>query len=119
MRKFASAHDLRKTAKLQQESIQLMIHHLPRLDRSKSLSSKSIDDDDDIPLGYLQTPMKQSSLLSDREEEDDHDLLPIAITTTTSLDCQSAADKYKERVKEKLNMEDDDNIPFSFLKHKK
>lgn len=130
IRKYASAHDLRKTTNLQRHSVQLMLQYLPSLDRSKSLSSKSIepdiDDDDNIPLGYLQPPIhlfehynKRSSLLSDREEEDDKDLLPIAITTTQELGFQSAADKYKERVKEKLNMRDDDNTPISSLMWKK
>lgn len=152
MRKFSSAHDLRKAAKLQQDSIQqAQIKPLPikkDLSRSRSLnngqhyakppttpnvmalsrprwppirSERDDDDDDDIPLGYLQSPISPSSLLSDNEEEDDKDLVPIGILNHTEVlenDYQTAADKYKEKVKERLHIQDDDdddNIPISLL----
>lgn len=153
MRKFSSAHDLRKAAKLQQDSLnQAQFQPLPPkkkdLSRSRSLSNgqklhsfksqqqlsptisrprwpRHQQDDDDIPLGYLQSPIsKPSSLLSDKEEEDDKDLVPIAILNTDSLaidvDYQTAADKYKEKVKQKLQFDDsdsddDDDIPISLL----
>lgn len=175
MRKFSSAHDLRKAAKLQQESIQqATIKPLPApisttkkkdLSRSKSLNngpqsprklhnsksqqhllmpttpnvmalsrprwppimnrddSSSDDDDDDIPLGYLQSPISRpSSLLSDKEIDDDKDLVPIAALESidSPVDYQTAADKYKEKVKERLQLddddsEDDDDIPISLL----
>ncbi|GAA5798050.1 hypothetical protein HPULCUR_003449 [Helicostylum pulchrum] len=177
MRKFSSAHDLQKAAKIQQNSInQAQCQPLPKrkdLSRSRSLnntfpqklqSSKSqqqlkspispnpmsrgrwppsrnhinnnnnnnnnnsSDDDDDIPLGYLQSPISRpSSLLSDNEEEDDEDLIPIArLNTDTSasdVDYQTAADKYKEKVKERLQLDeedsDDDDIPISLLSSKR
>ncbi|CAO3647020.1 unnamed protein product [Mucor fragilis] len=167
MRKFSSAHDLRKAAKLQQESmnqqVPLPIKH-EQLSRSRSLSasprrlhtSKSHqnlvkspttptytksykksykpspaldsddDDDDDVPLGYLQSPTsKPSSLLSDQEEDDDKDLVPIAVLDTKPTEeFQTAADKYKLKVKERLQFDDhlsggepddddDDDIPIS------
>lgn len=163
MRKFSSAHDLRKAAKLQQESIQqATIKPLPApisttkkkdLSRSKSLNngpqsprklhnsksqqhllmpttpnvmalsrprwppimnrddSSSDDDDDDIPLGYLQSPISRpSSLLSDKEIDDDKDLVPIAALESidSPVDYQTAADKYKEKVKERLQLDDED-----------
>jgi hypothetical protein len=160
MRKFSSAHDLRKAARLQQESIQQTNDKpVPKLDlsRSRSLSSsaprlqasksqqqlkspttptrrrmiqvQNDSDDDDIPLGYLQSPIsKPSSLLNDLEEDDDKDLIPIAAAiknnTSSKLEekkeqqYQTAADKYKERVKERLqfnqeNDDDDDDVPIS------
>ncbi|GAN05985.1 hypothetical protein MAM1_0107c05461 [Mucor ambiguus] len=163
MRKFSSAHDLRKAAKLQQESmnqqVPLPIKH-EQLSRSRSLSasprrlhtSKShqnlvkspttptytrsykksykpspaldSDDDDDVPLGYLQSPTsKPSSLLSDQEEDDDKDLVPIAVLDIKPTEeFQTAADKYKLKVKERLQFDDylsgeeqddDDDIPIS------
>ncbi|CAO3623054.1 unnamed protein product [Mucor hiemalis] len=166
MRKFSSAHDLRKAGKLQQESIQqATIKPLPSpittkkkdLSRSKSLNNgqqsprklhasksqqhllmpttpnvmalsrprwppimnRDDDDDDDIPLGYLQSPVSRpSSLLSDEEEEDDKDLVPIAALESidSPVDYQTAADKYKEKVKERLQLDDDDDdIPISLL----
>ncbi|KAG2209542.1 hypothetical protein INT47_008386 [Mucor saturninus] len=157
MRKFSSAHDLRKAAKLQQEClIQAQTQPLPPpqmrdLARSRSFNGgqrsqrqplspvfmrprwpryQAEDDDDDVPLGYLQSPISRpSSLLSDAEEEDDQDLVPIAILNTPAMkadtlaiesDYQTAADKYKEKVKQKLQFdetdsEDDDDIPISLL----
>lgn len=150
MRKFSSAHDLRKAAKLQQESMnKAQFQPLPKktdLARSRSLTNgqklqnfrqlplsptvartrwpRNDDDDDDVPLGYLQSPISRpSSLLSDHEEEDDMDLVPIAILNTDTLaidgDYQTAADKYKEKVKQKLLFDDsdtdDDDIPISLL----
>lgn len=162
MRKFSSAHDLRKAAKLQQESMNQQVP-LPtkheQLSRSRSLSasprklhtSKSHqnlvkspttptyrsykkpfkstfnsddDDDDDVPLGYLQSPTsKPSSLLSDQEEDDDKDLVPIAVLDIKPTEeFQTAADKYKSKVKERLQFDDqpkdeedddDDDIPIS------
>jgi hypothetical protein len=160
MRKFSSAHDLRKAARLQQESIQQTVEKpMPKpqvkdISRSRSLSSPRLhasksqqqlkspttptrrrmihvqndsSDDDDIPLGYLQSPIsKPSSLLNDLEEDDDKDLIPIAaaIQSNTSSkpeekkeQYQTAADKYKERVKERLQFnqdsDDDDDVPIS------
>ncbi|KAI8985963.1 hypothetical protein BDB01DRAFT_720706 [Pilobolus umbonatus] len=149
LRKFSSAHDLKKAAKLHQESINHATDKpLPGksvdLLRSRSLSSTSnslntsrlqqpsLDDynsDDDIPLGYLQSPIsKPSSLLNDEEEDDDKDLIPIAALAKPDTssnhgidEYQTAADKYKERVKERLQFEksdkqsdeDDDDIPIS------
>ncbi|KAI8890941.1 hypothetical protein K501DRAFT_235819 [Backusella circina FSU 941] len=150
IRKFSSAHDLRKAAKLQQESIVHATDRIPipklnkDLSRSRSLNSPrhkqhqqqqnkrlprkcqlpdDDDSDDDIPLGYLQSPVsKPSSLLSDQEEDDDKDLVPIAVFTqrkhAEEEEYQTAADKYKERVKERLQLEeeeedDDDDIPIS------
>lgn len=170
MRKFSSAHDLQKVAKLQQDSInQAHTKPLPKrkdLSRSRSLnntlpkvqqqqqqqlrspvtptvfsryprwppvrneynSSSSHSDDDNIPLGYLQSPIsKPSSLLSDNEDEDDEDLVPIAKLntdyTSDTMDYQTAADKYKEKVKERLQLDeddsdDDDDIPISLLSSK-
>ncbi|KAI7895465.1 uncharacterized protein EV154DRAFT_495009 [Mucor mucedo] len=162
MRKFSSAHDLRKAAKLQQECvIQAQTQPLPPpqmrdLARSRSFNGgqrsqrqplspvfmrprwpryqAEEEDDDDVPLGYLQSPISRpSSLLSDAEEEDDQDLVPIAILNTAAAagtmktdtfaienDYQTAADKYKEKVKQKLQFdetdsEDDDDIPISLL----
>ncbi|KAK4513167.1 sterol carrier protein 2 [Mucor velutinosus] len=167
MRKFSSAHDLRKAAKLQQESmnqqVPLPIKH-EQLSRSRSLSAsprklhtskshqnlvkspttptwtrsykKSFkppaaldsgdDDDDNVPLGYLQSPTsKPSSLLSDQEEDDDKDLVPIAVLDIKPTEeFQTAADKYKLKVKERLQFDDhssgqeeeeddDDDIPIS------
>lgn len=178
MRKFSSAHDLRKAAKLQQESISQALDKLPPpppmpkthlkvdLSRSKSLNSsynrlqpskshqqlnskfakcpntataatfpKFIhDDDDDIPLGYLQSPIsKPSSLLSDNNDDDDDiDLIPIAklnqqltevnaSTNNNNEEYLTAADKYKEKVKERLQLDndDDDDIPISLSLSKK
>lgn len=169
MRKFSSAHDLRKAARLQQESIQQASDKpMPKtqtkdLSRSRSLSSSAAglrlqtsksqqqlkspttptrrrmikvqndqnnqDDDDDIPLGYLQSPIsKPSSLLNDLEEDDDKDLIPIAAAIQKNANSkleekneqlyQTAADKYKERVKERLQFnqesdDDDDDVPIS------
>jgi hypothetical protein len=137
LRKFSSAHDLRKAAKLQQESIvhaeRIPIPKLNKdLSRSRSLNSpkkrlprkiqlpnSDDDSDDDIPLGYLQSPVsKPSSLLSDQEEDDDKDLVPIAVFTQQKNEdeYQTAADKYKEKVKERLQLEeddDDDDLPIS------
>ncbi|KAI9351717.1 hypothetical protein BD770DRAFT_393960 [Pilaira anomala] len=169
MRKFSSAHDLQKVAKLQQDSInQAHTKPLPKrkdLSRSRSLnntlpkvqqqqlrspltptvfsrhprwppirnddnsssSSSSSSDDDNIPLGYLQSPIsKPSSLLSDNDDEDDEDLVPIAKLNTdytSDMDYQTAADKYKEKVKERLQLDDDttdddDDIPISLLSSK-
>lgn len=164
MRKFSSAHDLRKAAKLQQESmnqqVPLPIQH-EHLSRSRSLSASprrlrsskshqnlvkspttptytksykkpykpspaldSDNDDDDVPLGYLQSPTsKPSSLLSDQEEDDDKDLVPIAVLDIKPTEeFQTAADKYKLKVKERLQFDDhlsgeeqddDDDIPIS------
>lgn len=157
MRKFSSAHDLRKAAKLQQDSLcQAQTQPLPPpkikdLARSRSFNNgqksqrqpptplspnlmrprwpryppqQSDDDDDDVPLGYLQSPISRpSSLLSDAEEDDDQDLVPIAVlntdTYTMEPDYQTAADKYKQKVKQKLQFNesdsDDDDIPISLL----
>lgn len=92
---------------------------------SPSSTDENSDDDDDIPLGFLQQQPRPSSLLSDQEEEDDKDLIPIATTVHIKKEnshFQSAADKYKLKVKERLNLsqqddEDDDDLPISsFLK---
>ncbi|KAI8353240.1 hypothetical protein EDC96DRAFT_609953 [Choanephora cucurbitarum] len=169
MRKYPSAHDIRKAAKLQQDSIQQVstermptLHKVqprpPIMTRSRSASTSSPkhkplpppvmsppllpkqtirhpipyddnDDDDDVPLGFLQSPISRpSSLLSDQDDEDDNDLVPIAALTASphspltnkDKDYQTAADKYKERVKERLHLDeeekkenDDDDIPIS------
>ncbi|KAI8362786.1 hypothetical protein BD560DRAFT_404096 [Blakeslea trispora] len=172
VRKYPSAHDIRKAAKLQQDSIQqasaekMPTQHKvqprpsPNMTRSRSASTSTHrrkpspppvmsppllpkqairhplpvqhndDDDDDVPLGFLQSPIsKPSSLLSDQDDEDDNDLVPIAVLTVSNSkqavvkdkDYQTAADKYKERVKERLHLDkeedeegnDDDDIPIS------
>ncbi|ORE02011.1 hypothetical protein BCV72DRAFT_339020 [Rhizopus microsporus var. microsporus] len=167
MRKFSSAHDLRKTARLQQEALDKLppppvpkTPTTPKIDlsRSKSLNSyklhpskshqhlnskytkwpntataatfpiqyhsnsNSDEDDDDIPLGFLQSPISRpSSLLNDEDEDDDIDLIPIAklnqdvhnyTNNTNNEEYLTAADKYKEKVKERLQL-DDDNTPIS------
>ncbi|KAG0164616.1 hypothetical protein DFQ30_009701 [Apophysomyces sp. BC1015] len=97
------------------------------------------DDDDDVPLAatagimplsaissmHQKQPIcRPSSLLNDHDEEDDKDLVPIAVLAQTEIKADqeeylSAADKYKEKVKERLNLddgnedEDDDDIPIS------
>ncbi|KAI8388724.1 uncharacterized protein BYT42DRAFT_561010 [Radiomyces spectabilis] len=222
LRKFSSAHDLRKAAKLEQENIHATARHMPMpmpktdLSRSRSVNvpkhihpsrsqtrspappvphhrmeyspvsqsanvkgrsrSKSFGvsrdatsfrhnvspplptqniyphnniDDDDVPLAAAvmipsdiqmtspkRTPLhlvQPSSLLIDEQEEDDKDLVPIAMLKTADPSKQiqtavdeylTAADKYKEKVKERLHLTsengtenniDDDDIPISSL----
>ncbi|EIE82044.1 hypothetical protein G6F46_007597 [Rhizopus delemar] len=136
IRKISSAHDLQKAKKLHQASIyQSSSPPLPEISRSKSLSNIhqrkkvlkhlntatvatfSRQDDDDVPLVFLQSlASKSSSLLNDSGEDDDMDLIPIAklnhLLSNTQELYLTAADKYKEKVRERLLL-DDDNIPIS------
>ncbi|KAF7722354.1 hypothetical protein EC973_003198 [Apophysomyces ossiformis] len=74
------------------------------------------DNDDDIPLGisglvpFGTTTLaealianKSCSLLSDSYDEDDEDLVPIAMLSQSN-GLHSAAEKYKEKVMERLHM---------------
>ncbi|KAG0164106.1 hypothetical protein DFQ28_010827 [Apophysomyces sp. BC1034] len=74
------------------------------------------DDDDDVPLGvtglvpFGATTLaealiasKPCSLLSDHDEDDDEDLIPIALLHRSG-ELHSAAEKYKEKVMERLHM---------------
>lgn len=163
VRKFSSAHDLRKAAKTTPPPlpppppVPKISTSTQDISRSRSLnsyrlkSSKSHQqlkcpktataatfprrihddaDDDDIPLGYLQSPISRpSSLLSDEEVDDDIDLIPIARLNRHEAkaaheEYMTAADKYKEKVKERLHLEDDDDdddddIPISLSLSKK
>ncbi|KAI9476557.1 MAG: hypothetical protein EXX96DRAFT_577554 [Benjaminiella poitrasii] len=98
--------------------------------RTRTKNCPETEDDDNIPLGFLHSPpaiSKPSSLLNDQEDEDDNDLIPIAAALATvkhfneATNCQTAADKYKQRVKERLkfdakgNGDDDDDIPISLV----
>ncbi|KAG1437145.1 hypothetical protein G6F56_013246 [Rhizopus delemar] len=65
-----------------------------------SISSSS-DDDDDIPLSSLCATFNVS-LLIDEEEEGDDELVPIACLNETPL--LSAAEKYKAKVKARLQL---------------
>ncbi|KAI9262072.1 hypothetical protein BY458DRAFT_515366 [Sporodiniella umbellata] len=163
VRKFSSAHDLRKAAKANLPPpppippVPKISTSIQDLSRSRSLNSSRLkpsksyqqlkcpktataatfprrlhddDDDDDIPLGYLQSPIsKPSSLLSDKDDDDDIDLVPIAKLACQEVNAiheeyMTAADKYKEKVIERLQLEvddgdDDDDIPISLSLSKK
>lgn len=83
------------------------------------------DEDDNIPLAYVTSPRSASKnspslLAEDREYVADEDLVPIASLSSNAMPSKllSAADKYKETVKEKLDMESsnsdsDDDSPVS------
>ncbi|KAI9010993.1 hypothetical protein CLU79DRAFT_709996, partial [Phycomyces nitens] len=131
IRKASSARDLRKITRHQQEAQQPALHTMPALppiinaniNRSKSLNAPKkssrrpkVDDDDDMPLAstLLRQAKANRSLLNDEEEEDDKDLVPIATLSDCSphksppVGLKSAAAKYKEKVQERLQLDDDD-----------
>ncbi|KAI7847242.1 hypothetical protein BDC45DRAFT_526733 [Circinella umbellata] len=88
-----------------------------------SLPSDDEDSDDDIPLavtmGTTPTRNKKFYLLDGVEDDDDDkDLIPIATALSMKGNGMlSAADKYKQKVKEQLDMSSDeeDNIPISTM----
>ncbi|KAI8148542.1 hypothetical protein BJV82DRAFT_592480 [Fennellomyces sp. T-0311] len=120
MRKHASAHDLRQAARHQYDAIHNYPMPLPSNSTSRAGSPQrtgnmsprrrpqQYDDDDDVPLAVTM----RGGLLDDQAEEDDKDLVPIATALGTRSGMRSAADKYKEKVKQQLDMSsDDDDIP--------
>ena len=89
-----------------------------------SLPSDDEDsDDDDIPLAVTMgtttsTRNKNLFLLDGGEDDDDKDLIPIArALTNKGSGMLSAADKYKRKVKEQLDMssDDEDDVPISTM----
>ncbi|KAG2224404.1 hypothetical protein INT45_002943 [Circinella minor] len=88
-----------------------------------SLPSDDEDSDDDIPLAVTMgtTPTRNNKnffLLDGAEDDDDKDLIPIATALSMKGNGMlSAADKYKQKVKEQLDMSSDeeDNIPISTM----
>lgn len=124
LRKASSAYDLQKAARHHhhaihhcQQPIPISTHHY-RYPNSPGYATNKDDDDDDLPLAAVASPKTTptASLLmqDDSEEEDDKDLVPIASLATGHPSGQflSAADKYKEKVKERLKMGiDDDEVP--------
>ncbi|KAG2189502.1 hypothetical protein INT44_004644 [Umbelopsis vinacea] len=106
-----------------------------------STSQSSSDEEDNIPLAAtniappwlqnrrlsmgaglhvnLDRSVMHSSLLDDDEEEDDEDHIPIAILSPIRGEFMTAADKYKEKVRERMfkdssessDEQEDDNIP--------
>ncbi|KAG0164729.1 hypothetical protein DFQ28_010211 [Apophysomyces sp. BC1034] len=61
------------------------------------------EDDDDVPLSQVLARQPSRSLLDDTSDEDDEDLIPIAALQGDRKIGQSAAEKYKERVRGKLD----------------
>ncbi|KAF7721871.1 hypothetical protein EC973_003988 [Apophysomyces ossiformis] len=61
------------------------------------------EDDDDIPLSQVLMRHPSRSLLDDTSDEDDEDLVPIAALQGDRKYGRSAAEKYKERVRGKLD----------------
>ncbi|CAO3646458.1 unnamed protein product [Cunninghamella blakesleeana] len=118
IKKYPSAHDLKKNLQHQKYNIDLH-HHIP-LPHSpispnrdhyyqRHLNKDDDDSDDDIPLAMKhQKIKKQPFLLNDDQEEDDSDLIPIGKLKSSkhhphpNESMKSAADKYKEKVKEYL-----------------
>lgn len=124
LRKVSSAHNLQRSTRHQHITIRetpastmphpkqprkpIKTQIRPNLNNTMraSRSAKLIrEDDDDKPLAYMC-------------DEDDRDLVPIAMLQKKNDTLQTAADKYKQRVMEQLRMEDDgsedeDNIPIS------
>ncbi|KAI9247484.1 hypothetical protein BDA99DRAFT_526012 [Phascolomyces articulosus] len=97
--------------------------HSPRMSPHRIVPSDDSDSDDDLPLAVTMGTTRNNLLLDHggEEDEDDKDLVPIATAlsvkgTGTML---SAADKYKQKVKEQLDMsnhsEDDDDVPISTM----
>lgn len=79
----------------------------PKWHPASSISSEE-EDNDNEPLGfYLSKPF---SLLSNSSEDGDDDLIPIARLSTSTIPHLSAAEKYKAKVKAKLQMEDSISI---------
>ncbi|KAG1050181.1 hypothetical protein G6F46_004645 [Rhizopus delemar] len=73
----------------------------PRYQPAYSISSS---DDDDEPLSELSAALKSKvSLLSDDEEEGDDELIPIACLNSAPV--LSAAEKYKAKVKARLQLD--------------
>lgn len=73
----------------------------PRYQPAYSISSS---DDDDEPLSGLSAALKSEvSLLSDDEEEGDDELIPIACLNGAPV--LSAAEKYKAKVKARLQLD--------------
>jgi hypothetical protein len=135
IRKYASAHDLQKAQQKEYQALQASRQvPLPRHPTRKNRIED--DDDDDIPLADamrrlplsprsphhyqgFKSPMSPTrpkqpyyhpnpSLLNDDQDDDDEDLVPIAhlkLTDDPSF-LKSAADKYKQRVKERLWLDD-------------
>ncbi|KAI8987920.1 hypothetical protein BDF20DRAFT_832804 [Mycotypha africana] len=137
IRKFASAHDLRKATRLQQDELRRRAQEEPlpsishkfnissekaRLERTSAKKFKKNNggtyNDDNIPIGFLKpssasqesTPSSPFNGILNKEKEvglDDRDF------------HKAVADKYKEKVKEQLQTRhienDDDDIPISFL----
>lgn len=77
------------------------------------------DSDDNAPLGLMLSPRpieygKPFSLLSDLDEDGDDDLVPIARLSISreNKHHMSAAEKYKQKVRAKLHMNNIDSNPF-------
>ncbi|KAI8079869.1 uncharacterized protein BX664DRAFT_341658, partial [Halteromyces radiatus] len=125
LRKYASAHDLEKPHNQPPPPLPISPHPLkkqpplPSTPRHTNIKYND-DDDDDIPLAATLRRLPQSprspyyyhtntSLLNDEQEDDDEDLVPIARLRLTddkpSSFLKSAADKYKEKVKERLHLD--------------
>ncbi|KAI8579012.1 hypothetical protein K450DRAFT_244550 [Umbelopsis ramanniana AG] len=117
--------------------------HSRRMRACTMSSQSSSDEEDNIPLAAtniappwlqnrrlsmgtglhvnLDRSIIHSSLLDDDEEEDDEDHIPIAILSPIRGEFMTAADKYKEKVRERMfkdqassessDEQEDDNIP--------
>lgn len=84
------------------------IKRSPTWQPASSISSSEEDDDDDEPLFHLTTPTTPTtrpfSLLSDASEDGDDELIPIARLSSPQK-MMSAAEKYKAKVRAKLQMD--------------
>ncbi|KAI9304157.1 hypothetical protein BJ944DRAFT_231542 [Cunninghamella echinulata] len=116
LKKYPSSHDIQKINHHQKYFIHqpIPLPHSPISPRNHHHDDD--DDDDDIPLAatlnkkIVHKPISTSLLNDQDDDDDDTDLIPIAILKQSNNKnnteiYKSAADKYKEKVKEYLHID--------------